>query len=64
MPPPDTGFTRRPDSAHKVRLQGACGALEDSTALPQRPQRALSNALFKHQTAALSLCMFKMIATA
>ena len=48
---PNTEFTRR-----------LYGALEDSTALPQRPYSAPSNTLCKRQAAAFVLSMFKVIA--
>jgi len=44
--------------------QRACGSIEHPTSLPQSPKSALSSAQCKRQTAALSLCMFKLIAAA
>jgi len=45
----NTGFTRRLYSVHTTRPQRAYGALEDPTALLQRPHSALSNTLCKRQ---------------
>ena len=58
--PSNTGFTQRPHRAHAAHIQRAHGALEDPTALLERPHSALC----KRQAAAFSLCMFKIIAAA
>jgi len=50
-PSPNTGFTRRLYSVYAARPPRAHGALEDPTALPQRPHSALSNTLCKRQAA-------------
>ena len=44
-PSPNTGFTRRLYCVHAAHPQRAHGALEDPTALPQRPHSELSNTL-------------------
>jgi len=43
----------------KACTRRAHNALEDPTALPQRPQSALSNTLCKRQAAAFALSMLK-----
>jgi len=62
-PTPKTEFTRRLYSVHTARSQRAHGALEDSTALPQRCHSVLSNTLWKRQAAAFVLSMLKINAT-
>jgi len=61
---PNTGLTRRFYSVHASCPQGTHGALEDPTALPQRPHSTLSNTLCKRQAVAFVLSMFKINATA
>jgi len=46
---------------HRARPQRIQGALEDPTALPQRPHSALSNTLCKCQAAAFVLSMLKIM---
>jgi len=61
---PNKGFSRRLYSMHAAHPQPANGALEDPTALPQRPLSAMSNTLCKRQAAAFVLSMSKMNAAA
>ena len=59
-PSQNAGLTKRLYSLHTTSPQRAHGALEDPTALPQRPHRALSNTLCKRRVAAFVLNMFKI----
>jgi len=54
-PSPNMGFTGRLYSVHTARPQRANGALEDTTALPQRPHSALSYTLTV-QTPSCGVC--------
>jgi len=58
IPPPNTEYKQRFYSVHSAPPQCAHGAVEDPTALPQRPHSALSNMMYKRQAAAFLLCMF------
>ena len=51
-------------SVHATRPQRAHGALEDTTALPQRPHSALFNTLYKRQAGAGVMRVFKINAAA
>ena len=55
-----TGFTRCLYSMHAARPQHTHSALEDPTALPQRPHSALSNTLCKRQAVAFVLSIIKI----
>jgi len=67
-PLPNTKYTKRIHTAHVVlfttRPWSSKIPQKFATASPQLPHSTLSRALFKRQAAALSLSMFKIIATA